>query len=59
LILKDLLQTVNKTVFGADHHLHDVKNYEEFKQAVPIRDYELFKTYIQLIKEGKENILWI
>ena len=58
LILKDLLQTVNKTVFGADHHLHDVKNYEEFKQAVPIRDYELFKSYIQLIKEGKENILW-
>ncbi len=58
LILKDLLQTVNKTVFGADHHLCDVKNYEEFKQAVPIRDYELFKSYIQLIKEGKENVLW-
>ncbi len=58
LILKELLQTGKKTIFGADHNLSNVSNYEEFKQAVTIRDYELFKSYINQIKEGKENVLW-
>ena len=57
-IFKDLLKTGSKTVFGNDHHLQQVKTYEEFKQAVPIRDYEDFKPYIEQIKEGKHNVLW-
>ncbi len=57
-ILQDLLKTGTKTVFGADHKLADVKTYEEYKQAVPIRDYEQYKPYIEQIKEGKHNILW-
>src|SRR5882724_6479166 len=57
-ILKNLLKTGSKTVFGADHHLSEVKTYEEFKNAVPLRDYEQFKIYIDQVKEGKHNILW-
>ena len=57
-ILKDLLRVGNKTVFGGEHHLGEVKTYEEFRQAVPIRDYEQFVPYINLIKEGRHNILW-
>ena len=58
LILKNLLQIGKKTVFGTNHNIFDVNNYDEFKQAVPIRDYELFKPYVNQIKEGKENVLW-
>ncbi|MDP4129538.1 MAG: GH3 auxin-responsive promoter family protein [Bacteroidota bacterium] len=57
-ILKTLLKTGSKTVFGREHHLETVKTYEEFKSAVPIRDYEQFKPYIDQIKEGKHNVLW-
>ncbi len=57
-ILKSLLKTGSKTVFGREHHLERVKTYEEFKAAVPIRDYEQFKPYIDQIKQGKHNILW-
>jgi hypothetical protein len=57
-ILRELLKTGAKTIFGADHHLKDVKTYEEYKQAVPVRDYENFKSYIQQIKENKHNVLW-
>jgi hypothetical protein len=57
-ILKTLLKTGSQTVFGNEHRLKDVKNYEEFKAAVPVRDYEQFKPYIDQIKEGKHNILW-
>lgn len=57
-ILKELLKTVKLTEFGKDHKLEQVSMYEEFLQAVPIRDYELFKPYIEKIKEGKHNVLW-
>lgn len=57
-ILKQLIKVGKGTVFGKDHHLEAVNSYEEYHQAIPIRDYELLKPYIQEIKEGKENILW-
>src|SRR5258708_25665278 len=57
-IFKDLLRVGSKTVFGEDQHLGDVKTYDEFKQAVPVRDYEQFSGYIHQIKEGKHNLLW-
>ncbi|HEU0109723.1 MAG TPA: GH3 auxin-responsive promoter family protein [Flavisolibacter sp.] len=57
-ILKELLKVGKTTDFGKDHGLDAVSTYEEFKKAVPIRDYEGLKTYIEKIKEGKHNILW-
>jgi hypothetical protein len=57
-ILQYLLKNGAKTVFGKDHGLQQVKTYEEFKAAVPIRDYEQFVPYINKIKEGGQNILW-
>jgi hypothetical protein len=57
-ILKELLKVGKTTGFGKEHHLEAVNSYEEFKKAVPIRDYESYKPYIDKIKEGKHNILW-
>lgn len=57
-ILKELIQTGRKTEFGKDHSFDHISDYEDFKKAVPIRDYEQFKPYIQKIKEGKHNVLW-
>jgi hypothetical protein len=57
-ILKNLLKTGKGTEFGADHKLAAVADYAAFKQAVPIRDYEAFRPYIDRIKEGKHNVLW-
>ncbi|MEO6000812.1 MAG: GH3 auxin-responsive promoter family protein [Chitinophagaceae bacterium] len=55
---KELLKVGSQTSFGNDHHYKDVKTYDEYKSAVKIRDYESFKPYINLIKEGKHNVLW-
>ena len=57
-ILKELVATGKKTIFGKEHHLDHIGSYDEFKQAVPIRDYEQYKGYIGQIKDGKENVLW-
>lgn len=57
-ILQYLLKNGSRTAFGTDHKLQDVKTYEEFKAAVPIRDYEAFIPYIDRIKGGETNVLW-
>jgi hypothetical protein len=57
-ILKELLKTGKLTEFGKDHQLSDVNTHDEFLKAVPIREYEAFKSYIDKIKDGKHNILW-
>ena len=57
-VLKDLLAGVKSTLFGKDHHLQDVNSYEEFRQAVPIRDYEDLKPYVNRIIGGKSDVLW-
>lgn len=57
-IFRELLKTGKFTDFGKDHRLQEVRQHEDFIQAVPIRDYEQFKPYIDKIKEGKHNVLW-
>ncbi len=57
-ILGQLLKTGKLTEFGKEHGFDSLNNYADFKKAVPIRDYEGFRDYIEKIKEGKHNILW-
>jgi hypothetical protein len=57
-ILNQLVKVGLRTQFGKDHGFDKVSDYASFKQAVPIRDYEGFKSYIELVKKGMPNILW-
>ncbi|GAO43160.1 GH3 auxin-responsive promoter family protein [Flavihumibacter petaseus] len=57
-IFQDLLKTGAHTQFGKDHRLEEGMSLAAYRQAVPIRDYESLKPYINQIKEGKHNILW-
>ena len=57
-ILKDLIETGKSTVFGSDHNFALIKNYDDFKKSIPVRDYEDLKPYINQVLEGKVDILW-
>ncbi|MEM6841988.1 MAG: GH3 auxin-responsive promoter family protein [Bacteroidota bacterium] len=57
-MLSNLLKGGRNTLFGKDHQLDQVSTYEEFRQAVPIRDYEDLKPYINRIIGGKSDVLW-
>lgn len=57
-ILQHLLKQGSKTQFGKEHNFQDLKTYEDFRKAVPIRDYEAFSPYIEKIKKGEQNVLW-
>jgi len=47
-----------QTAFGREHGFSQIKTYEDFKQAVPIRDYEDLKAYIERVKNGEPDVLW-
>ncbi len=53
-----LLNQAQNTIFGKDHYFSAIQNYADFKNHIPVRDYEGIKPYIDQIIDGKENILW-
>ena len=53
-----LLLRATNTEFGRDHNFSTIKNYEDFKNKVPIRDYEGLKPYVDKVVSGEKNILW-
>ncbi len=58
-ILTHLVKTTNnKTAFAKDHHFNDIQSYADFKDAVPLKDYEALKPYIERVIEGEKNVLW-
>src|SRR5690554_4577402 len=57
-IFQNLLTDGRKTQFGKDHSFQNISNYQEYKEAVKIRDYEQLRPYIDQIISGKENVLW-
>ncbi len=57
-ILKQLIKVGRNTEFGKEFRLDQVNSYEEYNQAVTIRDYEQLRPFIDLIKEGRHNVLW-
>lgn len=57
-IFRELMRKGKSTAFGKDHHFEKIKDHEDFRQQVPIRDYEAIKPYIERIKNGESDILW-
>jgi GH3 auxin-responsive promoter len=57
-ILKTLLSKGKNTVFGKDHNFESIKSYEDYKNQVPIRDYEALKPYVEKVVEGEKDVLW-
>jgi hypothetical protein len=53
-----LVEKAANTQFGKDHFFKDIHTYDDFKNAVPVRDYEDLKGYIAHLKAGEPDILW-
>jgi len=57
-IFQTLISKAKDTQFGRDHGFAEIKNYNDFKKQVPIRDYEGLKGYIDQILKGSSDVLW-
>jgi hypothetical protein len=57
-VFKYLISQASATQFGKDHDFGSIKNYDDFKKLVPIRDYEALKPYIEKVLHGDADVLW-
>jgi hypothetical protein len=57
-VFENLIENGRKTLFGKDHDFDGIRSYEDFKQCVPIRDYEALSGYVNRILEGEADVLW-
>jgi len=57
-VFKKLIAQAKSTSFGKDHNYSKITSYQDFKEQVPVRDYEDLKPYVEQILEGKSDVLW-
>lgn len=57
-VLQDLITSAQYTEFGRKYHFSGLFDVKDFKQSVPVHEYDDLKPYIQRIMDGEQNILW-
>jgi len=58
IVFQNLMKQAENTVFGKAHEFKNIKSHEDFKNRVPVRDYEGLKHYVERVKAGESDILW-
>ncbi|WP_342647278.1 GH3 auxin-responsive promoter family protein [Mucilaginibacter sp. CSA2-8R] len=56
--LQQLIKQASGTAFARDHQFGQIKNYNDFKSRVPVRDYEDLRPYIDRMTGGEPDVLW-
>lgn len=57
-ILNQLVYQAKNTFYGKLYRFNSIKNYQDFKNQVPIVTYEEFEPYINRARKGEKNISW-
>ncbi|MGZ3922253.1 MAG: GH3 auxin-responsive promoter family protein [Flavisolibacter sp.] len=57
-VWQDLIASGQYTEFGRLFRFSQVQSLADFKEKVPIQDYESLKPYIERMMQGEENVLW-
>jgi phenylacetate-coenzyme A ligase PaaK-like adenylate-forming protein len=57
-VFEQLISKATTTAFGKDHRFDEIKTYQDFKEKVPIRDYEDLRSYVDRMVAGESDILW-
>ena len=57
-LLCQLLSKASKTEWGKTFNYKSITNESDFKQEVPLQDYETHQPYIQRMMNGEADLLW-
>lgn len=57
-VLQDLITSAQYTEFGRKYGFNKLFTIKDFKQSVPIHEYDDLKPYIERLMNGEENLLW-
>lgn len=56
-ILSSIIENARETLFGKEHDFNSIKSIADFRNAVPIRDFEGHRPYIDRMCLGEADIL--
>lgn len=57
-LLLSLINEAKQTEWGKKYRYSEIKTLEEYKQRVPIGNYETHKPYIERMMNGEQHLLW-
>lgn len=57
-VFNELISSAQYTEYGKQYGFERFNNVADFKNNVPLNDYDTLRPYIQRILEGEQNILW-
>jgi len=57
-VLQHLVTSAQYTEFGRKYNFSQLFSVKQFKETVPIHEYEDVKGYIQRMMDGEQNLLW-
>lgn len=57
-LILEHISGAKQTAFGREHGFADIGSIEQFKERVPVRDYEQHKPYIERMMKGEQSVLW-
>ncbi|MGB3183027.1 MAG: GH3 auxin-responsive promoter family protein [Cyclobacteriaceae bacterium] len=57
-VFQNLIKKAAGTAFGRDHDFGSIRNHADFKERVPMRDYEGLRTYVDRMVQGEADVLW-
>lgn len=55
---ENLLHSARDTEWGLKYDYRSIHTFDEYRQRVPISDYNALKPYIDRLRKGENNILW-
>jgi hypothetical protein len=57
-IFNELIRKGRKTLYGKEFGFQGIRNYTDYRNQVPLTDYENLKKYIVRSAKGEKDILW-
>lgn len=57
-VFNSIIEKAKSTKFGVDHDFGAIRSHQDYKDRVPVRDYEALSPYVNMILNGDENVLW-
>ena len=57
-VLQSLISDAQYTVFGKKYNFDKLFTVREFKNRVPLHEYDDVRPYIERMMAGEENVLW-
>ena len=56
-VLKELVSHGRDSLFGKEHTMENISDYESFRRMIPVRDYNALEPYFNRIRNGENYIL--